>query len=143
MEELVSLRNLMEAHRYGEALELIAEMEDMARSDIRTKIYSFIKVLLQHLMKRQAEQRSTRSWDLSVENALDQISLVNARNDAGSQYFNEEELLTLIEKAYSLALGYAAAESFEGQFTEREFAQKLNSEVLKQQALDLILNYKN
>jgi hypothetical protein len=141
MEELATLRRLVQKHDYEGALHLLDDMEEMGLKAIRNQVYSFIKVLLIHLMKQQAEKRTTRSWELSIENSLDQIHTANARNDAGSTYLSEGEIYELIDKAYHISLKNASIEAFEGVLSEREFAKKLNEEEIKQTTLSLILNY--
>ena len=79
MEELLALRHYIEQPRYTEALDLLAEMEEMSREDKVNKIYSFVEVLLLHLIKQRAEQRMTRSWELSIRNAARHIARVNKR----------------------------------------------------------------
>jgi len=66
MEELFELRTAIEEQRYADALILLGEMEKMNKDDKLNKIDSFAIILLLHLIKRQAEQRTTRSWDLSI-----------------------------------------------------------------------------
>jgi hypothetical protein len=47
----------IEQQRYVEALDLIAEMEEMSSEDKINKISSFAEILLLHLIKQEAEQR--------------------------------------------------------------------------------------
>ena len=49
----------------------------MSRDDKINKIKSFLKTLLLHLIKQDAEQRTTSSWDVSIENAVSQIRDTN------------------------------------------------------------------
>ena len=51
MEELLTLRRYIEQQRYTEALDLLAELEEMSREDKVNKIYSLAKILLLHLIK--------------------------------------------------------------------------------------------
>ena len=85
MEEFLELRRYIEEQRYAEALDLLAEMEEMSREDKVHKIYSFAGILLLHLIKQRAEQRTTRSWDLSIRNAARQIARVNKRYKSGGR----------------------------------------------------------
>ncbi|TAF48497.1 MAG: DUF29 family protein [Runella slithyformis] len=143
MEELEALRKMIKDHDYSAALTLIDEMDEMGQKAIRNQIYSSIKILLLHLMKQQAEERTTQSWDLSIANAIDQINATNARNNARSRYIAEDELSELIEKAYAIALKNASAEAFGGALSEKEFAKHLDPTRVKKEALDLILNYES
>jgi hypothetical protein len=63
---------------------VIEEMEEMAKDDKINKIYSFIVILLLHLIKKDAEQRTTRSWEYSIWNSSYQIRRVNKRRKSGS-----------------------------------------------------------
>ncbi len=81
MEELLELRKCIEEQRYPDALLLIGELEEMSREDKINKIYSYAVILLLHLIKQEAEKRSTRSWDFSVCNSLSQIAITNVKNE--------------------------------------------------------------
>ena len=83
MEELVELRAHIEQGRYAEALSLIGEMEEMSRDDKIHKIESFLYILLLHLIKQQAAQRTARSWEVPIQNAIDGVKRVNKRRKAG------------------------------------------------------------
>jgi hypothetical protein len=69
MEELIELRQYIEAHDYDKALELVADLEEMSKEDKLNKIYNYGVVLLVRLIKQQKAQRSTRSWEFSIYNA--------------------------------------------------------------------------
>jgi pentatricopeptide repeat protein len=60
MEELTALRHCLENRDYEAAMRIVEEMEEMSREDKINKIGSFIKVLLIHLIKQHAENRTTR-----------------------------------------------------------------------------------
>ena len=111
MEELMELRNFIEQQRYDEALSLIEELEEMSREDKIHRIFSYAVVLLVHLVKQEAEQRSTRSWDFSISNALKHIALTNRRRKSGGVYVSSGEIEELLEEAYPLALKKAAMEA--------------------------------
>jgi Domain of unknown function DUF29 len=104
MEELLALRRYIEQQRYTEALELLAEMEEMSREDKVNKIYSFAEILLLHLIKQRAEQRTTRSWDLSIRNAALHIAPVNKRYKSMGTYLSESELCEVLTEAYQPTL---------------------------------------
>ncbi len=141
MEELLELKHYIEQQRYPEALDLLGEMEEMSREDKINKIYSFAEVLLLHLVKQAAEQRTTRSWDLSIRNAARQIARVNQRRKSGGTYLSGAELRVLISEAYQPALERAALEAFEGRYDDQELGQKVDRAAIEQQALELILAY--
>ena len=87
MEELYELRGYVEQGKYSEALNLIGEMEEMSRDDKINKIESFFEILLLHLIKSQAENRSTRSWEVSIRNSVRSIIRSNRRRKAGGFIF--------------------------------------------------------
>lgn len=139
MEELLELRACIEQGRYAEALVLIGEMEEMSRDEKINKIESFLQVLLLHLIKQQAEQRTTRSWEVSIRNAVDGIQRVNKRRKAGGFYLDEGELRASIEEIFSAALRQASLEVFEGRYDDAELAARFDQEAVKQQALRMLL----
>ena len=63
MEELLELRQFLEQGKIHEALLLVDELEEMSLGDKINKIDSYGVILLIHLIKQKAENRSTRSWD--------------------------------------------------------------------------------
>ena len=79
MEELAELRTYIEQRNYIQALNLIEEMDEMSKDDKINKIASFIEILLIHLIKQYAQQYSTRSWEVSIRNSLDNIEDINKR----------------------------------------------------------------
>ncbi len=61
MEELFELRTCLEQGRYTDAMALLGEMEEMSKDDKINKVQSFTIVLLLHLIKKDAQKRTTRS----------------------------------------------------------------------------------
>lgn len=141
MEELLQLREYVIQHRYAEALDLIAEMDEMSREDKINKIFSHAVILLLHLIKQNAEQRTTRSWELSIREAARQIARVNKRQKAGGAYLDQEGLTGTLLEAYQPALERAAVEAFEGRYEEEELAEKVQQAKVIDTAVDLILAY--
>lgn len=135
MEELLQLRDHLEHQRYAEALELLGEMEEMSRDDKINKIRSFAQILLLHLIKQAAEQRITRSWDLSIRNAVDQITSTNKRRKAKGTYLDKHALRDILHEIYPLALARAAAEAFEGQYSEEALGAMVDQNAIVDQAL--------
>ena len=117
---------------------MLAEMEEMGREDKLNKMYSFAEILLLHLLKQAAEQRTTRSWDLSVRHAARQIARVNKRHKAGGTYLDTPELRTILAEAYGPALERAALKAFEGRYDDVELGQKVDRATIEQKALALI-----
>ena len=139
MEELFELRNHIQQGRYADALALLGEMEEMSRDDKINKIESLLEILLLHLIKRHAEQRSTRSWDVSISGSVHQINRTNKRRKAGGYYLNREEIRDAIDDSYPMALKRAALEAFEGTLGEAELADKVDEAKVKQEALSLVM----
>jgi hypothetical protein len=139
MEELLELKTYIEQGRYAEALTLIGELEEMSREDKIHKIGSFIEILLLHLIKQHAEQRTTRSWEVSSKNAVDNIADINKRRKTGGYYLSQEELKETIADRYQRALRRASLEAYEGHFDEAALAEKVDEAQIKQEALQLIL----
>jgi hypothetical protein len=142
MDELLELRRYIEQQRYTEALDLITEMEEMSREDKINKIYSFAEILLLHIIKQDAEQRTTRSWDLTIRNVLRQIARVNNRRKSGGTYLDAAELREIITEVYQPALERASLETFEGRYDDQELGQKVNRAAIEEKALSLLRVHK-
>lgn len=138
MDELVELRRYLEAGDYNAALQVLDELDEMSRKDTLYKIQSFMEILLVHLIKQQAEQRTTRSWELSIRLSCRRIQRLNKRRKAGGWLLTKEELLEALEEVYDDAVDRAAFEAFEGQYTTHELAAMLNRQEVLAQALTLI-----
>ena len=132
------LRQYIQEQRYDEALELVDELEAMSKEDKLNKIYSYAVILLLHLIKQAAEQRSTRSWEFSIYNSTKEINRTNKRHKSGGYYANEDELKEILNDAFDTAIKKAALEAFEGQYREDELILKIKPEEIKAQALSLI-----
>jgi hypothetical protein len=115
-------------------------MEEMSREDKINKIDSYAVILLLHLIKQEAEHRTTRSWDLSGYHAVRRTKRTNKRRKVGGVYLSSLELQKIIAEAYPPALKMAALETFEGQYTEDQLAKQVNRETIEQRALDEILS---
>jgi len=126
MEEIIELRHYIESGKYQDALGLLDEMEEMSRDDKINRISSFMEVLLLHLIKQAAEQRTTRSWDVAIRNSLHQITKINKRRKAGGWYLTNEELRVALLEAYAPALDTASLEAFEGTHTPEEIDSMTN-----------------
>ena len=141
MEELEALRKMIEEHDYSSALALIDEMDEMAKDDKITKIESFLVVLLVHIIKQQAEKRTTSSWERSIDHALFSVIKSNKRRSAGGYYLKPEELQAAIDEVFSYALKEAAGEAFGGAFSPKQLLDMIDSEEIKAEVLNKILNY--
>ena len=140
MEELFELQAYIEQGRYAEALQLVAAMAEMAKDDKINKIYSLTVIMLLHLIKKQAEKRTTRSWEYSIWNANRQIRRVNKRRKAGGFYLSDQEMCEVIADAYPDALKRAALEAFAGQYAEAQLETMLDREQMQQEAFVIIMS---
>lgn len=143
MEELLELKTLLTEGHIPEALVLVEEMTEMSKDDKINKIYSYSIILLLHLIKQQAEQRTTRSWDLSIRNAVRQINRTNKRRKTSGYYLAQVELKEALADAYDSALDGAALEAFEGCYSSEELAKMIDYDRLMADALDLIKERSN
>ena len=139
MEELLELKNLLLAGNVPDALILVEEMTEMSKDDKINKIFSFSIIVLLHLIKQQAENRSTRSWETSISNSVRQIQRINQRRKTGGNYLTSEELKETLDDAYSSALRQAALEAFEGIYQPEEIEAMIDKNKILNQALELIL----
>lgn len=139
MEELIELRELVTAGKLEAALSLIDELEEMSKEDKINKIYSYCVVLLVHLIKQQAEKRTTHSWEVSIRNAADAISRINKRRKAGGYYLNKKELEEILSEAYGRALDNATLEAFGGIYDALTLGNMVNQALILKLALDFIL----
>ena len=138
MEELLELRTLVQNKDYNAALLLIDEMEEMSREDKINKIYSYVTILLLHLIKQKAENRTTRSWALSIKEAQKQIKRTNKRHKSGGYYAGRDELAETIADAWSIAVDRAALEAFEGVYDSAELSAMVDRTAIETEALTLI-----
>jgi hypothetical protein len=124
MEELAELRNYIQSERYAEALLLIDELEEMSQEDKLNKIHSHAIILLLHLIKQHAEQRSSRSWEFSIANAIHQITRINKRRKSGGHYADEALLRESFQEAFPIALKRASLGPLRGSLMSSNWKQK-------------------
>lgn len=122
MEELEELRAFILGGDQEAALDLLDELDAMSRDDKLTKIESYMQILLIHCIKQLAEQRTTRSWDLSISEATRRIAKVNKRRKAGGWYVPMEDLEEALAGEYEAALRRAALDVHEGLHTAEQLA---------------------
>lgn len=138
MNELQELREKIEKHDYQGALAIVAELEEMSVEDKLNKIYSYMVILLVHLIKREVEDRTTSSWDRSIYNSVKYINKTNKRRRSGGNYADDKTLAEIIEEAYDHALKEASYEAFEGKLTVAELEKRVDRDRIEARALDLI-----
>ncbi|NJO15587.1 MAG: DUF29 domain-containing protein [Thioploca sp.] len=138
MEELLELRAAIEQQRYTDALLLLGEMEEMSREDKIHKVRSYVIILLIHLIKQSAEERTTRFWECSIANAAEEIQYINKRRKSGGYYLDWEQLNEVIAEAYPSALRKVALEAFEGQYSTEQLAKQINQTAIQNKLLEMI-----
>ncbi|MDH6099750.1 DUF29 domain-containing protein [Anabaenopsis sp. FSS-46] len=138
MEELLELRRLLEQGKIEQALLLVDELEEMSLSDKINKIDSYGVILLIHLIKQQAEKRLTRSWEISMANAVREIKKINQRRKSGGNYLNYAQMRDILQQGYEIALKKASVEAFEGRYEAEELATMVEESEILTQALQLI-----
>jgi Domain of unknown function DUF29 len=138
MEELEQLRIFIEGGNMHAALELLDELDDMNRDALIRNIKSHMVRLLQHLIKQDVEGKSTRSWDTTIANALDDIYDLNHRRKSGNQIVPNDELADVLAEAWRRALREASTEM---QQETRDLAEQVNRDELLSQGLAMITSY--
>ncbi|HBL12311.1 MAG TPA: hypothetical protein DD379_13060 [Cyanobacteria bacterium UBA11162] len=139
MEELLELKKLILKGDNQGALLIVEELEEMGKKDIIKTIRSYGIILLLHLIKQQVENRTTRSWDVSIRNSVREIQRENKRRKAGGYYLSKEELVETLEEAYLNAIDDASLEVKEGRYQLEELQQLVNQEEILNRALALIM----
>jgi hypothetical protein len=108
MEELLELKALLLKGDIKGSLAIVEDLEDMSKNGIISTIRSYAVILLLHLIKQQAENRTTRSWDVSIRNSVREIQRQNKRRKAAGYYLSDEELTDTLNDAYLNALDTAS-----------------------------------
>ncbi len=138
MEELIELRSLIQKGDTQSALMLIDELEEMSKDDKINKIQSYAVILLLHLIKQSAEQRSTSSWDVSIRNSIFSIQRTNKRRKSGGNYLSDRELKEILEEAYDRALDNARLEAFGGAYDAIALNKMVDQSEILKRAMQLI-----
>lgn len=138
MEELIQLRESIEKHDFVAALQIVDELEEMSVEDKLNKIFSYMVVLLLHLIKEDAEKRLTKSWKLSINNSIKQINRINKRRKSGGYYANKADLSEIIDDAFELALEGAAIEAFGGAYDEQGLLGLIKVDEIKDKAISVL-----
>ncbi len=138
MEELLELKAFLLSGNISDALLIVEEMTEMSKDDKLNKIYSFAKILLLHLIKQRAENRTTRSGDLSIKNSVREIQRTNQRRKAKGNYCEPSELREALEDAYDIALDAAAGEAFGGHYESVELGEMVDRDRIIQEAIALV-----
>ncbi len=121
MEELAELKQKIIDRDWEEAMAIVEDLEEMGRKGLEAAIKSYCKILLLHIIKQEAEKRTTRSWDVSIKNSVNEILDLNQMRKASGHYFSDEELHQILDKSFESALDKASLEAFGGAFEIEEF----------------------
>lgn len=139
MEEILELKELLLKGDIKRSLAIVEELEEMSKKDIIKTIRSYAVILLLHLIKQQAENRTTRSSNISIRNSVLEIQDENKRPKSAGFYLPPEELREVLEAAYRVAINKATLEVEDGRYEPEELEQLVNKEEIMNRALGLIL----
>ena len=140
MEELLELKALLLKGDIKGSLAIVEELEDMSKNGIISTIRGYAVILLLHLIKQQAENRTTRSWDVSIRNSVREIQRQNKRRKAAGYYLSDEELTDTLNDAYLNALDAASLEVELGRYQSEEIEAIIDKNKLISTAFLLIKN---
>ena len=138
MEEFLELRQSIKSGNYTKALEIVDEIDAISKEDKLDKIYSYTIILLLHLIKQEAEKRTTKSWEVSIKNSIERINRTNKRRKSGGYYAKREDLKEIIDDAALPALRNASLEAFEGECSEQEILEMIDLDLIKNKALEML-----
>ena len=138
MEELLELKALLLKGDIKGSLAIVEELEDMSKNGIISTIRGYAVILLLHLIKQQAENRTTRSWDVSIRNSVREIQRQNKRRKAAGYYLSDEELTDTLNDAYLNALDAASLEVELGRYQSEEIEAIIDKNKLISDAFLLI-----
>ena len=140
MEELLELKALLLKGDIKGSLAMVEDLEDMGKNGIISTIRSYAVILLLHLIKQQAENRTTRSWDVSIRNSVREIQRQNKRRKAAGYYLSDEELTDTLNDAYLNALDAASLEVESGRYQSEQLEAIIDKNKLISTAFLLIKN---
>ena len=135
MEEILELKQLLIKGDLTGSLAIVEDLEEMGRKDIIKTIRSYGVMLLLHLIQQQAENRTTRSWDVSIRNSVREIERENKRRKSGGYYLTNQELWEILEEAYLNAIDEASLEVAEGLYEVKELEKLVNPQEIIEKAM--------
>jgi hypothetical protein len=141
MEELLELKALLLKGDIKGSLAIVEELEDMSKNGIISTIRSYAVILLLHLIKQQAENRTTRSWDVSIRNSVREIQRQNKRRKAAGYYLSDQELTDTLNDAYLNALDAASLEVEAGRYQSEQIEAIIDKNKLISDAFLLIKTF--
>ena len=139
MEELFTLKQLLLKGDIRGAIAIVEELEEMSRDDKINAISSYAVILLLYLIKQQAENRTTRSWEVSIRNSVRMIQKKKKRRQSGGYYLPQEDLRLALEEAYPEAIDRVSLEVEEGRYQSDELLQIVDRQNILNQAMLLII----
>lgn len=139
MEELLELKQKLLNGDISGAIALVDFLEEMSKDDKINNIQSFAVILLKHLVKQQVEQRTTNSWDVSIQNSVSEIEQRNKRRKSGGYYLTLEELRNVFDDAYIRAIRSASLEVWDGKYDASLLANVVNRDEIIEQALSFFI----
>ncbi|AOC51661.1 hypothetical protein amyaer_0920 [Microcystis aeruginosa NIES-2481] len=140
MEELLELKALLLKGDIKGSLAIVEDLEDMSKNGIISTIRCYAVILLLHLIKQQAENRTTRSWDVSIRNSVREIQRQNKRRKAAVYYLSDQELTDTLNDAYLNALDAASLEVESGRYQSEQLEAIIDKNKLISAAFLLIKN---
>ena len=140
MEELLELKALLLKGDIKGSLAIVEDLEDMSKNGIISTIRSYAVILLLHLIKPPAENRTTRSWEVSIRNSVREIQRQNKRRKAAGYYLSDQELTDTLNDAYLNALDAASLEVEAGCYQSEQIEAIINKNKLISTAFLLIKN---
>jgi len=122
------------------SLAIVEDLEDMSKNGTISTIRSYAVILLLHLIKQQAENRTTRSWDVSIRNSVREIQRQNKRQKVAGYYLSDQELTDTLNDAYLNALDAASLEVESGRYQSEQLEAIIDKNKLISAAFLLIKN---
>lgn len=143
-QELIDLRNSILEGRYADALEIVDELDWMAKKATLRNIKSFLVRMIIHLIKNQVEQRLTNSWIASISDSVVQIQDLNLHDNKTSHYVKRDEWELLLENALAAAIRPASVEVLNGKLKPSQLSQMIDkSQIITTAQQLLALTYEH
>lgn len=126
MDELLELKQKLLQGDILAALAIVDELEEMSLSDKMNNIRGYAIILLKHLIKQKAENRSVKSWEVYIQNSVWEIRYRNQRWKSEECYLTNEEIYEILDSAYISAINWASLEVEEGRYEAEELEEKVD-----------------
>ncbi len=137
-QELIDLRTCIMEGRTKDALTIVDELDAMSKKDTLRKIYSYLTVVLIHLIKNQVEQRLTNSWAASIRSAIREIKHLNLKPNETSYYVKEDEWEEAIARVLEAAIRDASVEVLDGNCSPFQLTEMVDRSQTTETALSLL-----